>query len=643
MPTLASEVAGLIARLAWLGLIHAGWIGLLVAGVVALAFQAIPRLGPRGRHRALIAAMGIVAVGPIAAAVGHELVSEGAERPAMPGEWIIGRVEMSEASDADRRAPAPVAIRPLPRTDRPAFVPKIIAGAARILDSARPVLLTIWASGVAVLGSILLVGAIGLRRTLRRAVLAPDSLARRARRWALRLGMRGKPRVLTIGRPVEPFVCGILRPTIVLPADWIAQASSSCVDAVLAHELAHARRRDPIVNLAQRILEVALFFHPAVRWISRSLRRDRERCADAFAVAITGNPMALAEALQSVARLRLTSPNRRVAGLMLGGPSVSLLPRIQELLGMTPTRSRFRLWPLAAIPAAGFLALVAAAAGFAGDSPSPVHHGSPFEVDTNAIPAAVGPNPFPLDRQISYEVRLLVGPAERWREHLLPKLRPIREEADLSAWMIDEAKLRELAEIAQQDARTNLLSAPKVTAFDGARATIMQNSTTHYVAALDDVERPEMAGFRPVVKKIRPGITVNMTGKLTPTGTKLSIDLRDLSLLGFHTITRRREIRGQVIAAQYQIPSTSEHRLQLDRDLPDGTGVLISLGVQDAPGPVPGGVAMANRVLGSVGLPPYEATPITMERLILITPRRIIPEAEEGVGVPPSPKAKPAT
>jgi hypothetical protein len=112
------------------------------------------------------------------------------------------------------------------------------------------------------------------------------------------------------------------------------------------------------VNLAQRLVEVGMFFHPAVHWLSRSLRRERELCADALAVRLTGDPLALAEALQSVARLRLTSPKVAAVGASLGGPSVSLLPRIQELIGMTPLRPRFPVWPFAALPAAGFLALL---------------------------------------------------------------------------------------------------------------------------------------------------------------------------------------------------------------------------------------------------------------------------------------------
>ena len=116
----------------------------------------------------------------------------------------------------------------------------------------------------------------------------------------------------------EPCLCGLLRAAILLPEQWLSCGDGRLVEAILAHELAHARRHDHLVNLAQRLVEVVLFFSPAVHWLSQSLRRQREYCADALAVRMTRDPLALAGALEWVARLRLLSQARpaltRVAG-----------------------------------------------------------------------------------------------------------------------------------------------------------------------------------------------------------------------------------------------------------------------------------------------------------------------------------------
>ena len=95
----------------------------------------------------------------------------------------------------------------------------------------------------------------------------------------------------------------------------IAEMPPQLLEAVIAHELAHLRRCDLWVNLLQRLVESVLFYHPAVWWLSSRLRRERELCCDALAVAATGERLAYAEALQLTAELtaRLASVDGRPA------------------------------------------------------------------------------------------------------------------------------------------------------------------------------------------------------------------------------------------------------------------------------------------------------------------------------------------
>ena len=62
------------------------------------------------------------------------------------------------------------------------------------------------------------------------------------------------------------------------------------LEALLAHELAHVRRHDYLVNLLQFAAEILLFFHPTVWWLSRRIRIERERIADDMAAALIGQP-----------------------------------------------------------------------------------------------------------------------------------------------------------------------------------------------------------------------------------------------------------------------------------------------------------------------------------------------------------------
>jgi hypothetical protein len=100
------------------------------------------------------------------------------------------------------------------------------------------------------------------------------------------------------------------------------------VRALLAHELAHILRRDYLVNILQSVAEAALFYHPAVWWISEQIRVEREACCDDMAVEATGDPVVYASALADLdsrrrARLRLATAAN-------GG---SLVSRIRRLLG----------------------------------------------------------------------------------------------------------------------------------------------------------------------------------------------------------------------------------------------------------------------------------------------------------------------
>ena len=80
------------------------------------------------------------------------------------------------------------------------------------------------------------------------------------------------------------MVVGWLRPVILLPASALTGLAPSQLEAVIAHELAHIRRHDYLVNLFQTTVETLLFYHPASWWISRQIRAEREHCCDDVAV-----------------------------------------------------------------------------------------------------------------------------------------------------------------------------------------------------------------------------------------------------------------------------------------------------------------------------------------------------------------------
>ena len=98
-------------------------------------------------------------------------------------------------------------------------------------------------------------------------------------------------------RLVTPVLVGVVRPLILLPAAAMSGWSAEQFEMVLLHELAHVRRWDNLVNLIQRLVESALFFHPAVWIVSGWVRKEREHCCDEIVVRQTGKARAYVETL----------------------------------------------------------------------------------------------------------------------------------------------------------------------------------------------------------------------------------------------------------------------------------------------------------------------------------------------------------
>jgi len=149
----------------------------------------------------------------------------------------------------------------------------------------------------------------------------------------------------------SPFTARALRPVLWLPVSRLTALSPEQRDAILLHELAHVRRLDWLWNGLQCTLEALLFFHPAVWWLGRRIREEREHACDELAAATCGDPVALAEALAALERRRVAPP-----GLVLAAHGGSLVQRITYLLSGSVARLGRRIpIGLAALLSAGYL------------------------------------------------------------------------------------------------------------------------------------------------------------------------------------------------------------------------------------------------------------------------------------------------
>jgi TonB family protein len=175
------------------------------------------------------------------------------------------------------------------------------------LEPALPLVVVLWAIGVTLMSSRTIIGWMGTRRMTRVGVEpVGEELRIVVSTLVEKLGIRQTVTVLRSTIVAVPTVIGWLKPVILLPASVLAELPRAQMEMIIAHELAHVRRNDYLVNLLQVVIETLFFYHPAVRWMASQVRAEREHCCDDLVVEQCGRPVQYARALASLEALRGT-------------------------------------------------------------------------------------------------------------------------------------------------------------------------------------------------------------------------------------------------------------------------------------------------------------------------------------------------
>jgi ankyrin repeat protein/beta-lactamase regulating signal transducer with metallopeptidase domain len=279
-------------------LLHFVWQGAAIALVAAVALRLLRRRAPEWRYATASAALVAMLLAPLVTFVFQ------AELGALTLR-LLRRANEAAMQAASGVATADIAV----------WTQRIVM---------------LWVLGVAILFMRLLGGWLLSRRLVRSASVIITPAVSEALQRA-RTGLRFDPAVrLLTGAHVEtPMVIGWLRPAILLPASALTGLTPDQLLAIIAHELAHVRRRDFLVNALQRVVECLLFYHPAVWWVSGRIRLERERCCDDLAVGVCGNRLVYAQALEAIERARAALPTVAVAGAGMG-----VRDRVRRILGV---------------------------------------------------------------------------------------------------------------------------------------------------------------------------------------------------------------------------------------------------------------------------------------------------------------------
>jgi beta-lactamase regulating signal transducer with metallopeptidase domain len=206
-----------------------------------------------------------------------------------------------------------------------------------------PLLVEAWLIGVLLLSLRPAAGFFALRRIRRQHAKAVSArLGERCLALQDRLGITRIIRFCECVTLEAPAVIGWLCPVVYLPLSAITGLSAAQLDAVIAHELAHIKRFDAFVNLFQIAAETLLFYHPAVWWLSKRIRTERENCCDDVALAVCGDPASYAQALANMAEWQAAPV------MAMAVNSHPLAARVARILGASKLRGNFGNASLAA-------------------------------------------------------------------------------------------------------------------------------------------------------------------------------------------------------------------------------------------------------------------------------------------------------
>jgi beta-lactamase regulating signal transducer with metallopeptidase domain len=343
----------LILAVGWT-LVHFLWQAAFLTGMLAAALALLRNRSARVRYAISCGAMLLMLVCALATFV-EVRASDNSTRP------------------ATAMSPNPTSAVPTPANSvRPARSPMVIS-------DYLPAFVWTWFAGVIVLSLRSLGGWSWAQRFSGSHTWAPEGIwEQRFSALAKRLAVSAPVRLAISGFAQVPAVVGWLRPVVLLPATVFTALSVEQIEALLAHELAHVRRYDYLVNLLQIAAETLFFYHPGVWWVSRQMRKERENCCDDLAIEICGSTLVYVRALTELEQMRIRTP--RLAMAADGG---SLLKRVERLLGCNPAAGASPSGWVAALAILGCLVAVSVATRASAARPAE----GPRPLTTAALPS----------------------------------------------------------------------------------------------------------------------------------------------------------------------------------------------------------------------------------------------------------------
>jgi len=375
-----NELVGTAASgLAW-ALIDFLWQGLLVGWAAALLLALMRKARPQARYLVACGALLLCAALPLAGTVQRVMEAESGSVTTMLPITVAGQAQGAGVA----------AVLPVVAIDAGRFSSKF-AGWETALQERLPLVVLFWALGAGLLALRMTLGLAWVRRRSRPGQYRLDpAWQARLDRMAQAMGIARRVTLGLVDDLSTPVTAGWWRPVVLVPASLVSGMPPQLLEALLAHELAHVRRCDYLVNLIQSAIEILLFYHPAVWWLSNRIREEREQIADDVAASTLGEPRRLALALSELDLFQFTP---QLAQAAHGG---NLMSRIKRLVRPEAEPLNWKL----ALPILG----LATAAAFYSWS-APVHAAAEQPAPQATPSAAPAPEPAAVRRSVRKEGR----------------------------------------------------------------------------------------------------------------------------------------------------------------------------------------------------------------------------------------------
>lgn len=199
----------------------------------------------------------------------------------------------------------------------------------KYFENYLPLIVTVWLAGLLIFAIRFLGGIFYIHRLKTRGI-RPVGLE-------LESQIRQMSDKINFERPINifesvlvhvPITIGYLKPVILMPLGIIGGLPQSQIEAIIAHEIAHIKRYDFIINIFQTLAETIFFFHPAIWWISSFIRAERENCCDDIAIELCGNPVEYSKALVNIQEM---NNNESPFALAAIGKRNNLFRRIKRM------------------------------------------------------------------------------------------------------------------------------------------------------------------------------------------------------------------------------------------------------------------------------------------------------------------------